>query len=1141
MLNSVTFLQFRFLIVLLLSWGTIPSCFGQSTAKIENALPPEIRDREDVQVIVQKLKFLRASQENFGENHPSWNSIRAQIQEHETALQSMLKLDRQPPAPDASSIRVEDALPKELLDRLDVQIIREKLKFLRINATNYGENHPKRKTVEAAIIENEFALRNLLELNRNSNKPADPAPEPELPRKIKPTNPFRPMPDAEELPPKARVAFGIENRPKWAAPLKIPRLRFERLYQPEVAFDRFRFDYLTGVGAFPAGGLLWGIDNDRDGTRGRLWQWQDLPSTQHRALFWECDGKICSIAFDRNFKINGWIYVSRFVYDQEQRSRFLEVIRVETATTPPFQLRSTQGKLLVRGEVDSSSCGSMVIGPHDAIYIDSGDSQLLSLDDRCSVTSLDEGLTRIEWDAAVPQSSQPLLDTPGDAVGATQLLYDRVNRILWKLRVDGNELVIDSVSDAPSESRKHRINLGRTIELAGAIFYHGQDLDPLSSSIVFIDTSHGEIWSLSCVQGLFGTPRKVGRTSRCLVGLGLDSNDEPLLISDRGVLFRLVSNEDSTKETHLSNSLSGTGFFAEGKPVQGFVPYSINTPANGHGGSAQQRWIGMPDDTVINTTRGERWDYPDGCITIQTISENDTTQNNPSLATEMKKVETRILIHQSNEWYAFTYAWRDDQSDADLVSLGDDSLNAPSQPDSDGLVRRHYPARYECSACHIRRDQTFVLGLTPDQRQRTHDYDLATAPQWETLRHMGLIGTSSAAKTPVGSRPSANPWLVKEGLSHPASKVRDAIDGKWMRSNLIDENLVRWLDASLTENGFLRPNLDNQWKPKKSQFATIVSQGRLLYVFSAAHRLTGEDRYRIAAERGGDFLLKYFGDSLNGGFYWKVSPDGTVSERTKSLYGQAFAIFGLSHAYLATGNDRYRQEAMACWQTCKNKLRDNSGGYFADAQEDFSKPDGHTQNPIMHMFEALLALYDATGSTEILEDVGCIAEFVCNRLLVVEAGFIPEEFDSTWTIPAESNGVVWIEMGHQPKWAFLLSEGVERGLPRSYLTKGNRLLDYAIERGYDRVRGGLGESGDAKKKGAWQQAEFVRALIRYADLHDRDDLLPILAKSLKLIQTDFIDPVDGGWPEYGTGDKGNIWKVGSYEVGMYLEGIRATK
>ena len=378
-------------------------------------------------------------------------------------------------------------------------------------------------------------------------------------------------------------------------------------------------------------------------------------------------------------------------------------------------------------------------------------------------------------------------------------------------------------------------------------------------------------------------------------------------------------------------------------------------------------------------------------------------------------------------------------------------------------------------------------------------------------------------------------------MSHPASKVTDAIDGKWMRSNLIDENLVRWLGASLTKNGFLRPNLDKQWKPKESQFATIVSQGRLLYVFSAAHRLTGEDRYRIAAERGGDFLLKYFGDNFNGGFYWRVTPDGAVSDRNKNLYGQAFAIFGLSHAYLATRNDRYRQEAMACWQTCKRNLRDNSGGYFADAQEDFSKPNGHTQNPIMHMFEALLALYDATGSTEILEDVECIAEFVCNRLLVAESGFIPEAFDSTWTIPAESNGVVWIEMGHQPEWAFLLSEGVERGLPRSYLTKGNRLLNYAIERGYDPVNGGLGESEDPKKKGAWQQAEFVRALIRYSDLHGRDDLLPILAKSLKLIQTDFIDPVDGGWPEYGTGDKGNIWKVGSHEVGMYLEGIRATK
>ncbi len=183
-----------------------------NSVKIEDSLPLEFRNRDEVQSILQKLKFLRMSSEYFGEKHPARNSIQSQIQEHETALHSMLELDTKTASPKSSpnkSNKIEGSLTKEFLDRDDVQSILQKLSFLRINEANYGENHPRRKEVRAAIQEHESALRAILELDPGSSKSSSASPD--LSSKQNPTNPFR-----------------------------------------------------SSIGAFPGGGLLWGIDRDRE-------------------------------------------------------------------------------------------------------------------------------------------------------------------------------------------------------------------------------------------------------------------------------------------------------------------------------------------------------------------------------------------------------------------------------------------------------------------------------------------------------------------------------------------------------------------------------------------------------------------------------------------------------------------------------------------------------------------------------------------------------------------------------------------------------------------------------------------------------------------------------------------------------------
>jgi mannose/cellobiose epimerase-like protein (N-acyl-D-glucosamine 2-epimerase family) len=385
--------------------------------------------------------------------------------------------------------------------------------------------------------------------------------------------------------------------------------------------------------------------------------------------------------------------------------------------------------------------------------------------------------------------------------------------------------------------------------------------------------------------------------------------------------------------------------------------------------------------------------------------------------------------------------------------------------------------------------------------------------------------------------------------------IEKHIDGKWFRRSLVQDNLAHWLAAAPTENGFYRATLDRQWRPAEKQTGTLVSQCRLLFVLASGYEVTGDEAYLQAVRKGADFLLDHFRDGEYAGWFWSVDPEGKVLDPSKSSYGHAFVIFGLGHAYRATGDQRYKSAALDTWTTVKTSLRDQHGGLRNSTTRDFGQVrGGNTQNPIMHTFEALLALHQATRSEEIYADMTELAEFVFGRLYQPEGGYLPEGYDADWK-PLAIDRRGYVDVGHQFEWAYLLSRAVDAGLDRGYLDIGNRLIDYGMKSGYDRANGGIFPRGnyqggllDGQGKGWWEQCELLRALMHYAALRGREDLWPAFDQSLAFVKRYFIDPDYGGWyggydpanfpPAGRRADKASTWKVGYHDTGMYLEALR---
>ena len=179
----------------------------------------------------------------------------------------------------------------------------------------------------------------------------------------------------------------------------------------------------------------------------------------------------------------------------------------------------------------------------------------------------------------------------------------------------------------------------------------------------------------------------------------------------------------------------------------------------------------------------------------------------------------------------------------------------------------------------------------------------------------------------------------------------------WFGEHLTKDILPHWLSHALTPNGLFFPHLGRDWSRLDKDTCSLVSQTRLLYNFSTGFAITGRKEYVDAVNHGADALLRYFADPEHGGWYLRCKLDGTPIDTRKDLYGHAFAIFGLTHASVATERADLKQAALDTWELVRSQFQDAEGGYQAVMSRTFSPlPHTRSQNPIMHLFEAIFAL-----------------------------------------------------------------------------------------------------------------------------------------------------------------------------------------
>lgn len=119
--------------------------------------------------------------------------------------------------------------------------------------------------------------------------------------------------------------------------------------------------------------------------------------------------------------------------------------------------------------------------------------------------------------------------------------------------------------------------------------------------------------------------------------------------------------------------------------------------------------------------------------------------------------------------------------------------------------------------------------------------------------------------------------------------------------------LEKWYPLAVDrEDGGFYSDITYDFKIGENQDKMIVTQARHIWVNAqAAMRYSRERTYLNNATHGFEFLRDKMWDKEHGGFYTLVTKKGERIPREneeKTAYGNAFAIYGLSAYYDASGN-----------------------------------------------------------------------------------------------------------------------------------------------------------------------------------------------------------------------------------------------
>ncbi len=362
---------------------------------------------------------------------------------------------------------------------------------------------------------------------------------------------------------------------------------------------------------------------------------------------------------------------------------------------------------------------------------------------------------------------------------------------------------------------------------------------------------------------------------------------------------------------------------------------------------------------------------------------------------------------------------------------------------------------------------------------------------------------------------------------HPLSMETSANLKQRIQRELVENILPFWMNQAVdAANGGFYGAVTNDLVVHNEVPRSSTLCARILWVYSTAYRLLAEPRYLEMAERAYDYLTRVFLDPVHRGVYWSVDCAGKAVADRKHHYAQAFAIYGLSEYYRATG----KPESLALAQELYRLLEEHAydpvyKGYTEGSSREWGVLEDMRLSPVdlncnksmnthLHILEAytnLIRVWDDAGLRSRHRE---LVETFIAHILNTETGHLKLFFDRQWDSLSAT-----VSFGHDIEGSWLLLEAAEiqgdPGLVSKVRALAVKTAEAVLEQGCDADGAVLyeakpdGEMDDGKAW--WVQAEAVVGFYNAYQVSGREGFAEAARRCWEFIEAHLVDRVHGDW------------------------------
>jgi N-acylglucosamine 2-epimerase/mannose-6-phosphate isomerase len=325
-------------------------------------------------------------------------------------------------------------------------------------------------------------------------------------------------------------------------------------------------------------------------------------------------------------------------------------------------------------------------------------------------------------------------------------------------------------------------------------------------------------------------------------------------------------------------------------------------------------------------------------------------------------------------------------------------------------------------------------------------------------------------------------------------RYRDAVH-RWM----FEAALPRWAEHGLDRvHGGYVEQMTLDGRDAAVAFKRTRVTARQIYVFSHGHMLGFSGGVELA-RHGLDFLTTKTWNGPDKGFARRLTREGGPLDPTPDLYDIAFCLFAFAWFHKATGDKSARDWLHRTLDFVETHMRHPSGLGF---QNELPPKDWRQQNPHMHLTEAMLAAFEATGEKRFESVAREIAGLFQTKFFDLKSGTLGEFFTDD-LVRAPGDPGRHVEPGHQFEWAWILNS-CRRHLGMNLSAEIRATVGFAEAHGVDpgsfATYNVIHSDGSPVDRGSrtWPNCERLKAAIALQDL-DGTDPTRVLEESCGLL------------------------------------------